>query len=545
MIYRVHAESLISREDYSVLYPHDWNYYDRVVPLTHLPPYQRLYNGMFELHFPEPTAIPHIVIVEDDDGPFAVCGTFTNRNIWKGCTIEEDIKLSKYRGYTKNIDPMIVRPSLFRFPKMGSSCINDKMFWGLNRPNPFDLHGNFLHYLMSLYHINYGNSDSLKKKLNKLYGLLLENADPECLRIARRWPQPCRGAVMTACVENSIRVRQLFGSFPLLAWLLYVRTDIFPSPISTSRGEQTVGSFLRRSVEDGLSLERLAKTANVPMHMRKLDPHVLCKTDILDANEIFFTGTAFAVPALDITLAHNVHCRRLGHRNENSFFGSCQKMMDCLPPPKDTRRRNIWCAAYDNRIRDVNKIKWLYREMKRTDRRYLSKLKLQLKDWMVNCRGKNRWRPELSWRQACRLSGIWHKDILERERRNREELDKIPFPDPWFGTWELDDWRIEHIPNRPSLSAHGLIQRNCVSTYSNRIASESMQIYRALLNGKDKLTIAVHLVSPGVFTLGQVAGTANTTPEPEIKEMVDNWFKEMTTEETVTVEVKEFEEVEA
>jgi len=537
MIYTVHTESLMNMKDLKFLHPRlGINNIDGSFPEYAYRPTPRLHYGMFELSEPEQTGYPSIVVIRDDDGPFAVCGSFEGINAQQGVYIF-DIP-SKYLGYQKNIPPLVVRPMIYRFPKKECSHSWSEMFWGLRRPGPFDMQGSFPQYVIDYFKkMTGGPAESLQKDIHRLYGELFEHADPECLRIARKWRQPCQHLVMTACVQNSQMVRQLFDSFPLLAWLLYVRTDVYPAP--TFRGEQTLGSYLRDAVEHCTPLDSLAKSANIPRFLRRLDPHVLKETELLYAHSDFYNG--YHHPFIDL----EGRILQRNYDNINKPFERLQKMIDVSPPPKDTRKKKIWCAAYDNRLRDVKKIKWLYREMKRVDHRYLSKLNLQLGDWMKKCRGANRWRPELSWRQACRLSGLWHREVLEKKRIQDEELDKIPFPDAWFDPWERDDWRIEYIPTRPALSEHGAIQRNCVSTYAKRVAAGEQQIYRALLDGKDKLTISVRIMTGGVPVLGQVAAKANQTPDPEIRQMVDDWFKEMTADCMVTGVDETYEEVQA
>jgi len=475
---------------------------------------KRLTPGMFELEPPVTTGpLPRAVIVYDDSGPFAVFGVPA---IPHSCDHFNYLPM-EYPGYLPTIDPIIVRKSLFRFPPGPFHRDND-LFWTLRRPNPADRRGNFLRYLVDFEAgISIGEGVSkLREDINKLYGELLAHADRECLRIARQWPQQYQGAVMTACAEGTERTRQLFEAFPLLAWYLYIRRDVFPCErpdLELAPGTTLIGTHLKEIVEGGAPLKEICRLAGVPYRLRKVDPHTASESMYLDVHEVRFQIRSY-----------------WAIENDLGVFNKICKAMDRMSIPKDRATRRIWVLLMETGIKDQQKINWIFEHV---DGTRIERFRRTTLDWMRSATGEERWRPGISWKEAIRLSRIWHRHVAEQLNRAAEvrrkldaEADAKPFPDAWFEPWKHGDWCIEYIPDRGRLAEHGREQRNCVASYSRQIVLGRKQIYQALYKGNTKLTIEVRAdLEAMCFVLGPVLGKANTIPKPEAVAMVKNWCK--------------------
>jgi len=518
MIYETHAESHISEEDLRTLYPA--NRFPFGEPRFYHP--VRLRYDMFKMTKFNQASHPTILVVKDDDGPFAVC-TPDIREEW-AMYMGNQIQPRGYAG-AKSIFcyPMVVRKSVFCFPeeKRGAA----PFFWGLNRPNPFDEYFNVFTYMSKYYRINMGSDEELRRRINRLYGELLEQADPDCLKTARKWEQQHQGFVMTACVKGGERVRQLFDSFPVLAWLIYVKSNEYWNASiapDNMRYIPNIQEVLRHMVDEGLPLKQIAREAGVHFRLRNLDPRT-------------------ASPLLD---AHPFY---LLHPRNPVVINSILKLMDSGKMPRDRWRLKIWREVYRLRLNGQH-LKWLYRELEEGAEYRLEELSLKIGDWIKKGTGKLRWQPGLSWLQARNRSKEWHRQILQEEeesrklkRRIEEEAEKLPFPDAWFGACDFGEWRIEYIPDRQSLEKHGREQRNCVFSYRNNVARGEQQIYRARFGEQTKLTIQIRMYD-GHMMLGQVAATANTNPTPEQSQLVNQWFSKCVSEREQT---QEYEEVRA
>jgi hypothetical protein len=92
--------------------------------------------------------------------------------------------------------------------------------------------------------------------LNSLMGQALTVAEPEALRVARRFPPGMRWPIYSTGA-TSLRLRQLAETFPLLAWF-----------IAPPVGNQTA----RDLVERGARLREVAAAIELPMQLRRIKP---------------------------------------------------------------------------------------------------------------------------------------------------------------------------------------------------------------------------------------------------------------------------------
>lgn len=541
VIYRISARNLMKESDRRIL-DRPIYYQDHFRPPQPTAPI-RFTQGMFELHHPEKRVpFPGIALIYDDHGPFAACGVFPEIDSYQKYSREP----RGYWGNSKHIDPLVVRSSLFRFPQ--TECDqHSEFFWGLRLPNPFDRRENFLRYLIKFHETNSDLFGTSSEGLLKMYGELIEQADKDDLRVARSWPQQCQGSVLTACAENGIRARQLFQSFPLLAWLIYVRSDVFTWQIDS---QQNLNSRLKKMVNDGRPLKDLAYASGIPLRTRKLDPKFLCEFRIstrrdrlsadcglLTAHNTFYQSTWMRLPNYCDPAVFEPPWREpaVPEKPQGGILERITKMIDIEPIPDDEWRRIIWNEACWKQL-GFKELMWLYKMILTGDEKRITVFRNTLGDWMTRARGPLRWTEELQWDEALDRSEEWHEIQAETARRlrierqkRREEEESKPFPEPWFEPWEDEEGEgcsISFISDRDELVAHGAEQKNCVGTYAISIINGGKQIYKATFGGRSMLTIEVLKVG-AAYRLGQVLGKANKRPSEERIRVVDKWFGQM------------------
>ena len=483
-------------------------------------------EAMFELELPTCDSHPMIHIVYDDDGPFAAVATFPSARPMSATTYAHQMsEPTSYRGYNKYIRPLVIRQTPYSFKKM---CRQDmdmtynhgyhpeeldqhhhNFKWGFRCPNPFDLSNNIFGYMSEYVKRNF-NTDvlqSLQEDIGIQFGDLLKHANKDALRVARKWPLAYQELIISACVKYGHRATQLFETFPILAWCIY---------IVKNRGytEEHL-KYLHSGVNNGVSLKFIANSAGIKYILRKVDPYGAAKSSILEVTSRGYLSSPI------------IGNERRSY-DQHQWYYVQEKMVESLNAGLlrecvDQKKWGICCNANIG----IQKARWFIRATANGPRRWNQHLQRTMGDWLKSSDGDHRWRPSMSWKDALKSCRMWHKHVLEvaAERKKLEaEADKLPFPDAWFEPWEHDDWTIEYIPDRKSLMEHGERQRNCVSSYHRYIAMEQKQIYRALQGGVDKLTIEIY--NNNGYHPGQILAKANSKPKPEQMDVARQWIME-------------------
>lgn len=118
------------------------------------------------------------------------------------------------------------------------------------------------------------------------------------------------------------------------------------------------------------------------------------------------------------------------------------------------------------------------------------------------------------------LSGInktFEKQLLAVEKKRQKENT---FPPPPLE----DNFNITAICQESDLVYWSKRQKNCISSYTSSIKSRQKYFYKVIY-GLEEATLELKLTN-GQIKKGELLGTANISVSQEMKEMVDEWFKE-------------------
>ena len=307
------------------------------------------------------------------------------------------------------------------------------------------------------------------RMFNAMMRQVTDSADPEALRVARRFPLAMRWPIYSTGVRSQ-RVLQLAEAFPLLAY----RIHFLLTSQENEKGELTI-----RMIERGAKLRDIAAVWGFPMRLRRIKP----------AAVFLVSGVLLLRPEL------------LDH------------MPEALPKMRRWLRA---VGAADARLPDY--ALWVARNWASIDG--FQEIE-NFADWVrANRQIERQFVPSMSVRTVRQLSAEWHEAIARAA-----ETESGPFPQPWFPAGRLSSGEeIVPITNSVDLLREGQAMHHCVASYSRCVIAGQQYIYSIRKSDQRIATLALTRDELGKATLGQIRGACNAAVPAKIMTTVRRWL---------------------
>jgi hypothetical protein len=333
-------------------------------------------------------------------------------------------------------------------------------------------------------HIKFGQRKRQFINFNGMLKKLLAVADPDALRLARRFHPVVRENIYKAAAI-SVRAQQLIDAFPLLGTEIYC-------PGEKENNQQDVWENCRKAaamVERGVRLNRIAGFMDVPAWSRKLKPAV----------------------------AH--------------WSASIPDGFACYLPAGTTWEQRLWIRPFQYRCMptdDPDFAYWVARhvlEIGNCIGPVIAFLQ-DMSDWVRECRREEPrciTRPfhrDMSLRTVRRLSGEWHEAVALSDQR----VSNYVIPPPWYPSGRVNGYEIVPLDSYEALWREGREMHNCVGTYDHRVSVGACYIYS--VRQGDKRLATVELVKEnGKVKPVQIKGPCNADVPQEIKTAVRQYLR--------------------
>ncbi len=354
----------------------------------------------------------------------------------------------------------------------------------------------------------FGAKALAQRAINIMVGNTVEHAaDPEILKIARRYGWQERGSVYVACCSHE-RIKQLFISFPFLASCLFVASfrhslhfktgklkrdpdplDLYEEIGAVDFDEELIKT--RQMVMEGHPLKEIAEAAGIPFVFRKLKQP-----------KSFFS--------IDV-----------------SMINTCRENPDIVHSflPKQYRSQIEFFRLCSQHRPDINKVKWIGKQIK-TDKKIISRIEYNsslyyVVDWLMG--EENSWNEKMSFQRALEETRLWHN-------RRTFSYCGIPedtvFSDPWLPGLKFDIGEIIPLRTAKDLIEESARMHHCVSSYASRVHNGGCYIYSFRKDGKSIATIELRKNDFSVYKYykAQCRGPCNATVSNEIMECIDRWL---------------------
>lgn len=352
----------------------------------------------------------------------------------------------------------------------------------------------------------FGMQKRAYREFNAFYKKLLDDvADPDYLRIARRFGFTYRGSIYRACCRSQ-RFAQLAETFPLLMAILFSEemhsSGCDVDTARTSFPERVLRA--REMVLNGDKLRSISDFLEVPYSLRRLRPG--------------------AVPA----------------RCNFDFLTRVSDKVISSTMPETTPKMRKWVRALEMLDADIDflpdaAIAWFARNSNDAGRtladvqRTMQDLRDYARHTLVSSNaydGGRRFHPSMSMETVRRESASWHRWTHERAvSAHSDETETSDFPEPWIAGVDFGDDQIVPLTTQQMLNEEGARMRHCVSTYGSRVRRGMSYIYGFRRAGVPIATIELNSDRHGLVSLGQVQGEENRRPSQDVVRQVKAWLE--------------------
>lgn len=381
----------------------------------------------------------------------------------------------------------------------------------------------------------YALEAGVKKELNYAIAACLNEdcADQEALKVARKFPRQRGRVYLESC--KSERVKQLFESFPLLAYIIYCSKNVVPGAFCEAK----------ELVEKGAKLKVIAERVMIPMTLKKIRPGAV---DLID--EIHF-----------------IDCFKKNPELINTF----------LPWQTPYQRRWLMFTKqflYNAEIEHPGAARWFIKNLQYKQKTADMFFEMNdLRDWVTDVnlrlrRGNDvprsiRFNPNMSFRRAKEASENWHAMIPFLGSNIIDENHE--FDEPWLPEDQIDNYTIKPIKTAKELYIEGKEMKHCVNSYAYSIIDGRCYIYSVEKNGKKAATLELKKKQSQHWNLGrinlnqeiklpikdvenkssiivnQLRGKCNASPPGELKDAVYKWFNKHNPSATEKLNIPEQE----
>jgi PcfJ-like protein len=344
--------------------------------------------------------------------------------------------------------------------------------------------------------------------INSMIRQVIAVADPEALRVARRFTISSRWWIYEAGICNR-RALQLAESFPVLAYLIYIRELERDRALDDpglawpwEQYEQRMEALrLRRKqrcnaatemVDRGVRLRDIAAIWELPMVLRRIKPG-----------------------AIHMLLSHQFPTLDLFRRQP--------EFLDHIPEPLPRQRRWLYAVRYARNLGGDDYAAWVARNWSNINNFHELE---DIADWIRAPRAPAEQinRPfvsSMSGRTVRERGAQWH-ELVAQAKESEERL----FPQPWFPTANLiNGYEVVPITNSADLYREGKAMHHCVGSYTPEILIGRKYIY-SVREGDNRIA-TFELVRNGHArpALGQIRGNCNAHVPKEITEAVRRWLR--------------------
>jgi len=324
--------------------------------------------------------------------------------------------------------------------------------------------------------------------LNSMIRQVIPVADPEALRVARRFTIRNRWWIYEAGIRNP-RALQLAESFPVLAYLIYIRELERENCLRRQQRKNAAIEMVERSAR----LRDIAAIWDLPMVLRRINPAAVN------------TLLSWHAPLLDL-------------------FRRQPDLLDHMPEPLPRQRRWLYAIRHARAHAGDDFAVWAARNW--ADLNNLQELE-DTADWIraatVPAEQIDRpFVPSMSVRTVRELSAQWHETVAQAK-----ESVARPFPAPWFPPAALiNGYAVVPITSSADLYREGKEMHHCVGSYAPDILTGHRYIYS--VREGDKRIATFELVRNGNGAkpaLGQIRGNCNAHVPKQITEAVRRWLR--------------------
>ena len=314
---------------------------------------------------------------------------------------------------------------------------------------------------------------------HKLKRLLSEAADPDALKLARRFHPLTRENIYRAAATSS-RALQLIDVFPVLGQFIYCPEEADDWVIKASEAANMI--------ERGVKLNQIASFLEIPMWARKLQPAV----------------------------AH--------------WFCYMREELHHYLPEKTWEQR-IWLRAFmSRRNTDPDFAYWIARNVLKVGNRIPPVLNFlsDMNDWVMEAK---REQPRCITRPFCPDMSVetvrtenehWHEAIAKCD--TAKSAYKIPVP--WYPAGQANGYRIVPLDSAEELWKEGRAMHHCVGSYDYRVAAGGCYIY-SVRQGDNRVATVELVRKDGKVVPQQIRAACNDEPPKEVKVAVRKWISEL------------------
>jgi PcfJ-like protein len=369
------------------------------------------------------------------------------------------------------------------------------------------------------------------RRVNGMITRLLGHADPDALRIARRYSAPFRWGIYLACLRSR-NARQLCETFPFLAALLYtealnmnvmrqlvdpvkkkgISAELFPLESIHVELESDRPPCIQtaiQQVEHGAKLRDIAQTVRVPMWFRDVRPgavgHLI---NVLNAYSEYGVG--------------------LEHRLEPAMDTWVDKRVwdTYLPSTLSAQRRALTAMGWSIRQHGVpstvlTRTNWVLKWAHQLEgpARAIGPAIGEIIDWH---RGTGSpLRPELSYIRAKQECNLWHRTAVKWVSIDHQ----LQFPPPPLPSLTKEGWEITYISTGAELQEEAEHMRHCVASYATMAHKGQCALYSVRKKGKRVATVEIDTIVEGL-PVKQIKGPFNADPAADVKRLVSSWAKQ-------------------
>jgi len=125
---------------------------------------------------------------------------------------------------------------------------------------------------------------------------------------------------------------------------------------------------------------------------------------------------------------------------------------------------------------------------------------------------------EMSPQTIIKLSDEWH------ERQAVKQAADVEFPQEWFESGTVGDFRIEPVRTSAELSKYAYYFHNCATSYAHNIANGHCFLYVVFEGGDLKAMLEIIRKGRGA-SVDQLKGLRNSKVSEELETAVNTWFK--------------------
>jgi hypothetical protein len=331
--------------------------------------------------------------------------------------------------------------------------------------------------------------------VNKLISVALrEAADPDALKVARRFPFRYRELIYRAAAKSR-RALQLADAFPVLALAVYAKTaahwlykvDFSIDDVDDVWAKEKAAADM---VERGVRLRDIAGVMQIPMALRRVKP-----------------GAAHLVGP----------------------YHNAEWVISCMP--RSLPHVRTWLRA----VRDAHLrggfefADWAAKHVLQipvgSENELLSFLH-DLADWVRATHGNDGhqfvvrpFKPTMSLRTVTKLSSEWHEAVASNMTG-----PQLTFPAPWFPAATINSVNIIPIDNSADLYREGATMHHCVGTYAEEVRAGRFYVYSIRREGEHVATAS--LIRDGSRAqLHELRGPCNSPVPKQINALVGRWLR--------------------